>query len=71
MAEWTIKQQTIYVRGDLKLVFKRNGAPSTDRVGHTFVLDVVDRNRSYRVRFTPDGEVMSCNRLTVPTVGSI
>ena len=57
MTPWTIRQQKVYVRGDLSLEFKRSGSH--------YLVDVAEADGGVRrITFGPGGEVHSVRLLT-------
>lgn len=51
MTPWTVKQQTIYIKGDLKLTFRKHGSGS--------ILDVDHRGHKYVAAFDATGDIRS------------
>lgn len=51
MTPWTVKQQTLYIKGDLKLTFRKHGQGP--------MLDVEHHGHKYTASFDPTGEIRS------------
>ena len=58
MTPWTIQQQTLFVRGNLRLTFRKH------RGGYT-ILDVDMDGHRYMVSFDPTGDVKSVRPIAV------
>lgn len=57
MKPWTVKQQTIYIKGDLKLTFRKTARGP--------MLDVEHHGHKYVASFDPTGEIRSVRPVSV------